>query len=98
MDKANRREELQTLPAPVDSIVNEIAVTTIGEVAEPGQPLITLVPSDDELIIEAFLLNRDVGFVNVTQPVIIKLEAYPFMRYGFLEGEAHARVTGCYHR
>ncbi len=49
--------------------------------------LITLVPAGDELIIEAFLLNCDVGFVKRMQPLIIKLEAFPFMRYGFLEGE-----------
>lgn len=87
VEKAERREALQTLTAPVSGTVNEIAITTIGEVAEPGQPLITIVPSDDELIIEAFLLNRDVGFVKTSQPVIIKLEAFPFMRYGYLEGE-----------
>ncbi len=87
VEKAERRKALQHLVAPVDATVNEISVTTIGEVAEPGKPLITLVPVDDELIIEAFILNRDIGFVKSGQPVIIKLEAFPFMRYGFLDGE-----------
>ncbi|MEO0870500.1 MAG: HlyD family type I secretion periplasmic adaptor subunit [Pseudomonadota bacterium] len=87
VEKAELRSAMQTLAAPVSGVVNEITVTTIGEVAEPGQPLITLVPEGDELIIEAFLLNRDVGFVKINQEAIIKLEAYPFMRYGYLEGE-----------
>ncbi|GAB5457602.1 MAG: HlyD family type I secretion periplasmic adaptor subunit [Henriciella sp.] len=86
LQKAERREALQTLTAPVDGVVNEISVTTIGEVAEPGTPIITIVPQGDELIIEAFLLNKDVGFIKINQEAIIKLESYPFMRYGYLVG------------
>ncbi|GGH05253.1 HlyD family type I secretion periplasmic adaptor subunit [Glycocaulis albus] len=84
--KAEARSALQTLAAPVDGTVNAIAVTTIGEVAQPGEPVITLVPAGGELYVEAFLLNRDVGFVAVGQEVRIKLEAFPFMRYGYLDG------------
>lgn len=87
VEKAERRTALQTLTAPVTGTINEINLTTIGEVAQPGEPLITLVPEGDELIIEAFILNKDVGFVKSGQSVTIKLEAYPFMRYGYLEGE-----------
>lgn len=87
LSKAERREAMQTLRAPVDGLIKEVSVTTIGEVVEPGAPVITIVPEGDELIIEAFLLNRDVGFVKINQEAIIKLEAYSFMRYGYLEGE-----------
>ena len=87
LEKAERREALQTLVSPVDGIINEIAITTIGEVVEPGQPLITIVPLGDELVVEVFLLNKDVGFIKIAQEAIIKLEAYPFTRYGFLVGE-----------
>lgn len=86
LEKAEARAALQTLASPVAGIVNEIAVTTIGEVAQPGEPLVTLVPEDAELIVEAFILNRDAGFVHVGQDVRIKLEAYPFMRFGHLDG------------
>jgi membrane fusion protein, hemolysin D len=71
---------------PVDGIVNAVNVTTIGEVAQPGEPVITLVPAGGELYVEAYLLNRDVGFVAEGQEVRIKLEAFPFMRYGHLDG------------
>ncbi len=84
--KAERRSALQTLSAPVSGTINEITVTTIGEVIEPGKPLITIVPAGDELIIESFLLNKDVGFVRVNQEVVVKLEAYPFTRFGYLSG------------
>ena len=85
--KAERRAALQTLTAPVDGTVNEIALTTIGQLAEPGQPLMTIVPAGDSLYVHTFLLNRDRGFVSVGDEGVIKLEAYPFTRHGFLRGE-----------
>lgn len=54
---------------------------------ECTKPLITIVPAGDELIIEAFIPGKDVGFIRLGQEAILKLEAYPFMRYGYLEGE-----------
>jgi hemolysin D len=86
LEKAEARAESQTLTAPVDGIINAINVTTIGEVAEPGEPVITLVPGGGELYVEAYLLNKDIGFVAVGQEVMVKLEAFSFMRYGYLEG------------
>jgi hemolysin D len=87
LEKAERRSALQTLTAPVSGTVNEVSLTTIGELAEPGQPLITLVPEGDELIVESFLLNKDVGFIHQEQDVVVKLEAYPFTRFGMLKGK-----------
>lgn len=84
--KADQRQSLQRMTAPVDGVVHEIALTTIGELAEGGQPLITVVPDGDELVVEALVLNRDVGAVKSGDRVIVKLEAYPFTRYGALEG------------
>ncbi|MEM9421258.1 MAG: HlyD family type I secretion periplasmic adaptor subunit [Pseudomonadota bacterium] len=85
--KAERRAALQTLTAPVAGTVNEIALTTVGEVADPGTPLVTIVPAGNELLVHTFLLNKDAGFVTVGQDVAVKLEAYPFTRYGMLRGE-----------
>lgn len=84
--KARTREGYQTLLAPVSGIVNAISVTTVGEVAEAGAPLVTIVPEGEELIIEALVLNRDIGFVRPGQEVVVKLDAYPFTRHGHLEG------------
>ena len=77
LEKAEARAARQTLLSPVDGIVNAVNVTTIGEVAEPGEPVVTLVPAGRELYVEAYLLNRDVGFVAQGQEVRIKLEAFP---------------------
>jgi len=84
--KAEARAILQTLTAPVDGIINAINVTTIGEIAQPGEPVITLVPAGAALYVEAYLLNKDVGFVAIGQQVRIKLEALPGLRYGHLDG------------
>jgi hemolysin D len=84
--KASERQARTRLVAPVSGTVQEVTVTTIGQSPEIGKPLVTLVADGEELVSEALLLNRDAGFVHEGQPVIIKLEAYPFTRYGTLKG------------
>lgn len=86
LTKADQRQALQRLVAPVSGTVHEVSLTTLGEVAEAGQPLVTVVPEGEPLIVEALVLNRDVGFVRAGARTIVKLEAYPFTRHGSLEG------------
>jgi len=59
MTKADERQSLQRLTAPVSGTVNAVSVTTLGEVAEAGQSLITIVPEGEALIVEALILNRE---------------------------------------
>lgn len=89
LNKADQKLRLQTLAAPVSGVVQSVAVTTLGEVVESGKPIVTIVPDGEDLVVEALVLNKDVGFVSRGDEVIVKLEAYPFTRYGTLEG----RVT-----
>lgn len=84
--KALARNDWQTIKAPVDGIVLGLQVFTLGEVVEPGAPILLIAPSDDELIVEAMILNKDIGFVRTGDTVSVKLEAYPFNRYGLVEG------------
>jgi hemolysin D len=84
--KADQKRQLQTLTAPVSGTIQAISVTTLGEVAEAGTPLVTIVPEGEDLIVEALVLNKDMGFVAKGDPVILKLEAYPFTRYGTMAG------------
>lgn len=84
--KATQRTGLQIVRAPVDGAVQQIAVTSEGSVLKPADPILVIVPSNAELIVEAQVLNRDIGFVRPGQPVTVKLEAFPFTRYGTLEG------------
>jgi hemolysin D len=84
--KARTRENQQTLIAPVDGIVQQLAVHTVGGVVTPAQPLMVIAPSDYDAEIEAVLENKDVGFVKVGQRAEVKVETFPFTRYGTLSG------------
>jgi adhesin transport system membrane fusion protein len=74
------------LRAPVDGIVNNIALKTIGGVIEPAHKLVEIVPVDDELKIVARVLPSDIAFLKVGQPVKVKISAYDPQRYGSLDG------------
>jgi membrane fusion protein, hemolysin D len=84
--KAERRTNLQELTAPVDGVVQQLAVHTIGGVVTPAQPLAVIVPLDSHLEIEATLANDDIGFVHEGQDVEIKVHTFNFTRYGLLHG------------
>ena len=84
--KASTRQRQQTLVAPVDGTVQQLAVHTIGGVVTPAQALMVVTPADYQTEVEAVLENKDVGFVKVGQPVEVKVETFPFTRYGTLPG------------
>jgi len=85
--KAEQRTRLQRLTAPVDGMVQQLAVHTIGGVVTPAQALLVIVPSDSRLEIEAQVSNRDIGFVHAGQQAEIKVDTFNFTRYGLLHGE-----------
>ncbi len=84
--KADRRSHLQRLLSPVDGTVQQLAVHTIGGVVEPARTLMVVVPTSADLEVEAVILNRDVGFVREGQPVAVKIDAFPFTRFGTVPG------------
>jgi hemolysin D len=84
--KAEQRTKLQALTAPVDGVVQQLAVHTIGGVVTPAQALLVVVPSDSHLEVEAMLSNRDIGFVHPGQDVEVKVDTFPFTRYGLIHG------------
>jgi hemolysin D len=85
--KASERARLERLVAPVDGIVSDLAVHTVGGVVTPGEQLLTIVPTEGALDIDAIVDNRDIGFVTVGQPVEIKVETFPYTRYGLIPGK-----------
>ena len=85
--KATDKTALQKLTAPVDGIVQQLAVHTIGGVVTPAQELMVIIPSDAELEIEAMIENKDIGFVENGQTAEIKVETFNFTRFGFLHGK-----------
>jgi hemolysin D len=74
------------LKAPQAGIVKELATTTIGAVVQPGTVLVSLVPRNEPLLAEVMIDNQDIGFVKPGQHVRLKLAAYPFQRYGMVDG------------
>ena len=85
--KAEQRKQLLTLTAPVDGTVQQLAMHTIGGVVTAAQPIMVIVPSEDKLEIEAIVPNKDIGFVQVGQEVVVKIESFPYTRYGYLTGK-----------
>ena len=84
--KARERSRLRVLTAPVDGTVQQLAVYTEGAVMKGADPILVIVPRGEPLVVEAKLLNRDIGFVRAGQLATIKIEAFPFTRYGTLHG------------
>lgn len=85
--KARHRDELAELRAPRDGVVLMVAERTVGSVLQAAEPLVTLVPLDSPLEAEVRIAPEDVGHLRGTLPARIKLDAFPFQKHGFLEGE-----------
>jgi len=85
--KAHKRAALQLITAPVDGVVQQLAVHTVGGIVTPAQPLLVVVPAESRLEIEAMVSNRDIGFVQVGQEAEIKVQTFNFTRYGLLRGQ-----------
>jgi len=89
--KAKRLTSLRVLITPVDGVVEELSIATIGGIVTPAQELLKIVPfskdGDQALVIEAGLLNKDIGFVNTGQIAEIKIDSFPFTKYGVIDGE-----------
>ena len=86
---AQRRNELDLSDtrAPMDGIVRNVRMTTIGGVARAGEEIMQIVPAEDDLIIEAKVKPSDIAFVKTGLPATVKLDAYDYTIYGTLGGE-----------
>jgi hemolysin D len=80
--KATQREKLTVLTAPVAGTVQQLAIHTAGGVATEAQTLMVIVPEGAHVTAEVTMENKDVGFISAGQRAEIKLETFPFTRYG----------------
>ena len=85
--KAKTKNDRATLKAPIEGVVQQLMVTTVGQVVSSGQSLMTIVPTGGPIEIEALIQNQDIGFVEAGQDVIIKVKSFPFTRYGTIDGK-----------
>ncbi|MDA0229710.1 MAG: HlyD family type I secretion periplasmic adaptor subunit [Proteobacteria bacterium] len=74
------------ISSPIDGVVQSMRHHTIGGVAQPGEPLMEIVPTQERLVVEAKLNPTDIGYVRVGQSSVVKVSTYDFSRYGGLEG------------
>jgi HlyD family secretion protein len=84
--KLQHKAEFLELKAPQGGVIKDLATHTSGTVVTPGTILLTLVPENEPLMAEVQIRNDDVGFVHRHQKARIKLVAYPFQKYGMLDG------------
>jgi hemolysin D len=85
--KARKRRDLQRLLSPINGTVTNLAAWTVGGVVKPGDTILNVVPLSATPEIEAQVLNKDIGFVLPGQKVTVKFDAFPFTRYGTVDGE-----------
>jgi len=84
--KAEIREKLMKLTAPVSGTVQNLVVHTVGGVVTTAQALLEIVP-EDTLEAEVSVENKDVGFVEAGQEAVVKIDAFPYTRFGYLHGK-----------
>ena len=91
--KAATRSKLMQLTSPVDGTVQQLAMHTVGGVVTPAQALMVIVPKEHPLEVEAFIENKDIGFVKAKQDAEVKIETFQYTKYGTI----HAKVTSVSH-
>lgn len=85
--KTAQRQALTALKSPVDGTVQQLAINTVGGVVTPAQALMVIVPKNNPLQVEAFIPNKDIGFVREEQNAEVKIETFPHSRYGTIDAK-----------
>jgi adhesin transport system membrane fusion protein len=89
-ENASAREDAYlhtTIKSPMKGVVKNVQVTTVGGVIQAGQPILEIVPTEDEMLVEAYVKPSEVAFLKVGQKAVVKLTSYDFNKYGGLDGE-----------
>jgi hemolysin D len=84
--KAKQQVGLTTLRAPISGTIQQLNVHTLGGVVSPGQALLTIVPDNQQIMVEASVKNQDIGFIHVGQEAQVKIGAFDFTRFGAING------------
>lgn len=72
--------------SPVDGFVNEVLVTTLGAFVNAGERVVSIVPAEDQLLVEARVRPADIAFIHNGQPAVVKVTAFDFAIFGGLDG------------
>lgn len=82
--------ERTVIKAPMRGIVNRVFVTTVGGTVRPGDPIVEMVPGDDQLVVEAMVMPKDIGFVKIGQTARVKITAYDYSIFGAMDGKVQS--------
>ena len=85
--EASEQKQRAEIKSPITGVIKNVAVNTIGGIVQPGQPIMEVVPTDENLVIEAKLNPVDRGYVQEGQYAMVKISSYDFVRYGGLDGK-----------
>ncbi|MEM5770188.1 MAG: HlyD family type I secretion periplasmic adaptor subunit, partial [Bacillota bacterium] len=85
LSKAKEKNRLSTITSPIAGTVQQLAVHTVGGVVTPAQALMLIVPDGAQMEIEAWVANKDIGFIFAGQNAEIKVETFNFQKYGTLD-------------
>lgn len=86
IEESRFRNARQVLTAPVDGYVHELFVHTVGGVVTPAEKIVSIVPANAPLIIQADVANKDIGYIKPKMPVAIKVDTFDFQKYGTIPG------------
>lgn len=89
-ENASARKDALTrsvIRAPMAGVVKNVQITTLGGVVQAGMPILEIVPTGDQMLVEAYARPADVAFLSVGQAATVKLTAYDFNRFGGLQGQ-----------
>jgi HlyD family secretion protein len=84
--QAKEQRDRETLHAPVSGTVYNVKIAKTGATLQPGEELLSIAPEGEELVVEAKVMNRDIGFVKPGMSVKVKLETFPYQEFGILPG------------
>ena len=93
LTKAEEKHRLSRILAPIDGVVQQLEIHTIGAILTPAQPLMLIVPTGSAIEYEVWLENRDIGFVYAGQVAEIKVETFGFQKYGTLDAVVKSVAT-----
>lgn len=87
LKKAQEKDRLSRIIAPIDGRVGQMAVHTVGGIVTAAQPLMDVVPEEAQIQVEAWAANKDIGFIQQGQEAEVKIETFSFQKYGTVSGK-----------
>jgi len=94
--KLEDRSKRTMLLAPISGVVRGLTVHRQGTVLQPGTLIAEIMPQDAPLVADVRLLPRDIGFIEVGQPVHLKVQAFDYTRFGTVEGKVERVSAGTF--